>query len=61
MELTESYIRRKQWEYRSQAVSVVNAYAEAMSGGQDKSAHAPRQGDNVPGDVMLRMLGAKGI
>jgi hypothetical protein len=28
----DSYIRRKLWEHKQQAVSVVNVYAEAMSG-----------------------------
>lgn len=30
----DSYIRRKLWEHKQQAVSVVNVYAEAMSGGK---------------------------
>lgn len=60
-------MRRKQWEYRSQAVSVINAYAEAMN---PKAAQTPgsngtpppqRQGLGVSGDTMLKMLGAKGL
>lgn len=58
-------MRRKQWEYRSQAVSVVNAYAEAMAGGKQPAPTAPqaapRKGLNVGGDAMLKMLGAKGL
>ncbi len=60
-------MRRKQWEYRSQAVSVINAYAEAMQPrGQTPSDDAQpqqpqRKGLNVSGDTMLKMLGAKGL
>lgn len=60
-------MRRKQWEYRSQAVSVINAYAEAMTPkGQTPSdgtasQQPQRQGLKVSGDTMLKMLGAKGL
>lgn len=61
-------MRRKQWEYRSQAVSVINAYAEAMQPkGQTQpsdgtaSQQPQRQGLKVSGDTMLKMLGAKGL
>lgn len=60
-------MRRKQWEYRSQAVSVINAYAEAMQpkGQTPSDGAAPQQpqrkGLNVGGDAMLKMLGAKGL
>ncbi len=57
-------MRRKHWEYRSQAVQVINAYAEAMapqakpgSGAQPQAA----QGTKVSGDAFLKMLGAKGL
>ena len=63
-------MRRKQWEYRAQAVSVINAYAEAMnpkaaqtppSNGTQPQPQAQRSGLGVSGDTMLRMLGAKGL
>lgn len=55
-------MRRKQWEYRSQAVQMINAYAEAMQpkGQTPSDGAAPqRQGLKVGGDTMLKMLGAK--
>lgn len=59
-------MRRKHWEFRSQAVQVLNAYAEAMTppaqGTQGNGATPPpRKGNQVSGDAMLKMLGAKGL
>lgn len=54
-------MRRKQWEYRSQAVNVINAYAEAMQPRDNAPRAAHANGSNVDGTTMLAALGVKGL
>jgi len=53
--LLDSYIRHERWREREQAIQVINAYAEAMSGGKQA-----RSGGNAGlSDTPVEMMGVK--
>jgi len=54
-------MRRKRWEYRQQAVSVVNAYGEAINAGKSSLPHSGGVSDAVRAAQEQRAAGVPGL
>jgi hypothetical protein len=50
--LTNAYLRRKRWEFRSQAVAIVNALGESMGDSKGNGRYK-----EVSTDDMLQRIG----
>ena len=60
--LVDSYMRRQTWLQRNQAVQVLNAYGEAMSGGKTQDGTQPvsaEQARHLPPEALIGDLGGK--
>lgn len=51
-------MRRLAYEQRSQAVQMINAYAEAMSAGKGNARGNTGASQQVPADDLFAMMGA---
>lgn len=55
--LVAAFLRRKKWEYRSQAVAIMNALGESMGGGNKTGSYINGYREVSPEEMLSRIGG----
>jgi hypothetical protein len=53
--LAGGYFRRREWEFRQQAIHIVNALGQALGGGGTDQTYQRKPADQALGELGIRM------